>query len=135
MNSDRAEMNDIIDHLNAWCDEDELVASACITKVNPSQGEWTFGEMQVRDDRGHLVVKHTWPNEGEHIARHDPARVLAEVEVVRQVISDYRTSDGAILRGDPDPDDPGWRGIYAGRDAFASVLRAYAKAAGWRPTA
>lgn len=137
MNSDRAEMNDIVDHLNAWCDEDERVAGEA------TSGDWAaidggVAAVEHQDDDGYTQ----WPvgstesdrdrEDRVHIARHDPARVLAEVEVIRQVINDYRMSDRAILRGNPDLDDPGWRGIYAGRDAFASVLRAYAKAAGWQ---
>lgn len=130
-------MNDVIEHLNDLLDEDERIAGDPDSwQVIPNQDSSHF-DIGYRDSTA-CAVRST--DEGgiydrviaEHIARHDPARVLAEAGVVRQIISDYRAADGAILRADRiDHDDPGWRGIYAGRDAFRNVLMAYAKATGW----
>lgn len=78
-------MTDLVEFLRARLDEDERAARKCLS-VNQDRGEWTFHDMQVRDDRDHLIVKHTWPNEGDHITRHDPARVLREVEAKRRIV-------------------------------------------------
>lgn len=138
MNSDRAEMNDVIAFLNTWLDEDEKAASEAtsgawtaldggVTAVDhqDSDGytEWPVGSTESSRDRADRV----------HIARHNPARVLREAAALRQVIDDYRAADGALIRGNYDPNDLGWRGIHAGRDALKTVLVAYAKAAGWTP--
>lgn len=32
-------------------------------------------------------VKHAWPRERDHIIRHDPARVLAEIEAKRRILT------------------------------------------------
>lgn len=73
-------MATIIEFLRTRLDEDEQVAR----KAGPPP--WRFGDMQIRDAQGDLVVKHTWPQEAEHIARWDPARVLAEVDAKRWML-------------------------------------------------
>ncbi|HEY9417792.1 MAG TPA: DUF6221 family protein, partial [Pseudonocardia sp.] len=62
---------------------------ACLMVSLPGSERWQFDNMQVRaDDRDRtLVVKHTWPHEGEHIALHDPSRVLRQSEAFRQLIA------------------------------------------------
>lgn len=128
-------MNDVIAYLNASLDEDERKA---LDAAEINGDDWELGPSDVLTGKLTGILIATSPygdglesTAGQHIARHHPARVLREVEVVRRVISDYRSSDGALIRGNYDHDDPGWRGIRAGRDAFKSVLMAYAKAAGW----
>jgi hypothetical protein len=44
------------------------------------------GVTERRDDRI-LRVKHTWAREAEHIIRHDPARVLDEVDAKRRTLT------------------------------------------------
>jgi len=148
MNSDRAEMNDVIDFLNAWLDEDEALARATQTVVHvgwnsdpiyPDDVRWRIGDEGWLESGDGAVLAAGPDREGlgkagPHLARHDAIRVLRDVAVIRQVIADYRASDGALVRGNYDDTDPGWRGIRAGRDAFKTVLMAYAKAAGWTPS-
>lgn len=76
--------------LRAQFDEDQRVAEANILRINGGKGEWTVDGMQVRDDRGHLIVRHTWPNEADHIVRHDPATILRRVEADRRVLAMYQ---------------------------------------------
>jgi hypothetical protein len=114
LDSDRAEMNDLIDHLNAVFDEDEKMA-----RVIEDGDHW------------HGIHVDSATEVAVHIERHNPARTLREVEAIRQVINDYRMSDRACMRSD-DPGAPEYATIRAGRDAFASVLRTYATATGWQ---
>lgn len=138
-NSDRADMNDIIEHLSTRADEDEQAA-----RYSGEPGQWAVGECVSTDEPGlteweiveagsETVRARTLSNmRANHIARHDPARVLREVAALRQVINDYRAADRACMRGDAG--SPEYATIRARRDAFKSVLRAYAEAAGWKPS-
>jgi hypothetical protein len=92
-----AEWDAALSWLREHLDEDERIAQANILKLNGGKGEWTVDGMQVRDDRGHLIVRHTWPNEGDHIARHDPARELREVEAKRRILDMYEAGRGRAL--------------------------------------
>jgi hypothetical protein len=75
--------------IRAELDGDEKAASRLLSTISPRRGEWRLAGMQVRDDAGHLIVKHTWPHEGEHIIRHDPATVLPRVEALRSILDLY----------------------------------------------
>jgi hypothetical protein len=103
-------VDDLAAFLRERLDNEAELARATMSRANPQEGVWTFAEMQVRDDAGHLVVRHTWPNEGEHIARHDPARTLREVEAKRRIIELHElavSKDPArfsALTGEPLPD-------------------------------
>jgi hypothetical protein len=61
--------DDLITWLRAQLDEDERVARAWLPLGNPTAA-----------DR-------------EHIARHDPARVLAEVDAKRRILDEHKTYD------------------------------------------
>lgn len=53
---------------------------------------WEFcDDGAIRDAGGHrsLRVKFTWSPEAEHIVRHDPARVLREIDAKRQLLADF----------------------------------------------
>lgn len=142
-NSDRVEMNDVIDFLGTWLEEDEAAAKAAggaQREVGPPNrrivvAPWKPGERWSQPEYVAAFVAQDPLADGcrDHIVRHDPARVLRELAVVRQVVADFRAADGALIRGNYDDADPGWRGIRARRDAYKTVLMAYAKAAGWTP--
>lgn len=83
-------MTDPLSRVRAGLARDEAIArKACLMVTMPGSERWRFDAMQVRgDDRNHsLVVKHTWPDEGEHIARHDPSRVLRQSEAIQEVLN------------------------------------------------
>lgn len=94
-------MDDLIAFLRARLDNEAELARATMSRANPREGVWTFADMQIRDDAGHLVVRHTWPNEGEHIAHNDPARVLREVEAKRSVLRDLEQAEFTLSTAGP----------------------------------
>lgn len=94
---------DLVAFLRERLDEDEQVARKAAARrpqIREGLRRWKPDGMSVRDDVGDLVVKHSWPHEIEHIARHDPARVLAEVAAKRAIltqcaeITEYVSSGG-----------------------------------------
>lgn len=115
MNTDR--MTDIVEFLRARLDEDERLALAVRART------WTYssfidrngdtssldasidiGERTFLADYGEEDLR---PSELEHMARWDPARVLAEVEAKRRIINraeewlktaDWVTGDSHSLR-------------------------------------
>lgn len=128
-NSDRADMNDIIDHLNAQLDADEQAAGSGLGWEADPTDRYHVRVRPAEDAKGKTaLVAMVVGGDTEHIARHDPARVLREAAVLRQVINDYRVADRACMGADAG--DPSYATIRAGRDAFKSVLQAYAKATG-----
>lgn len=70
------------------------------------------------------------PTEAEHIARWDPARVLAEIEAKRRILDDYDIVVSAIRRVD---DVEGNQLLYARRDARMSDIRWLAQPYADRP--
>ena len=80
--------------LRARLDEDEELARAAAPRSrrdHPSS-HWVLGAANadgIRAADGSPVTRFTWPREGAHIVRWDPARVLAEVESKRQIIASY----------------------------------------------
>jgi hypothetical protein len=83
-------MDDLVAFMRAALDEDEASAKAAAASPPP----WTATEDDVRDVNGHVVAEQRcWgvdvmpPENAAHIARWDPARVLAEVEAKRTRIA------------------------------------------------
>lgn len=100
---------DIAGFVAARLDEDEQAALAAESGHGPwewQDGGYEGGE-QLRDERtgfyevevfpdrgGSTIVAQTWPHEtgaanARHIARHDPSRVLAEVEAKRAILAEH----------------------------------------------
>ncbi|WP_030670760.1 DUF6221 family protein [Streptomyces rimosus] len=67
-------MDDLVQFLRDRLDEDEAVARACA-----GDGGWDASNIAI-------YGPDLAPEVREHMARHDPARVLAEVEAKRQII-------------------------------------------------
>ena len=86
-----------VEFLQARLAEDELTALAAVD----SSPRWraSYPYCDVKDDDGHYVVqadsRHPSTEQAAHIARHSPARVLADVEVKRAVIAEYLRLDAA----------------------------------------
>jgi hypothetical protein len=80
----------LVEFLLARVAEDEQAAQGATL----GRTSWRFENMQIwsgpttraPSSGDVLIVKHTWPQEAEHIIRHDPARVLAECRARRAVI-------------------------------------------------
>lgn len=87
-------MDDLVVFLRARLAEDEQVARGVSTGPNVPE-KWTAAKYRegVRpwriDGQCSLVVEAVCGPDAAHIARHDPARVLAEVEAKRRVIDRY----------------------------------------------
>lgn len=91
-------MTDLIEFLRSRLDEDEQVAQAVHAPADPSHvrvgsNEWRYlpSDYEVEDVDGWDVaaVRATFgPAAGIHIARHDPARVLREVEAKRRIVDE-----------------------------------------------
>lgn len=80
-------MSDLITKLREAIEETERLAQASVLKINGGVGIWSPDGTAIRDDLGHLVVKHTWANESNHIVRHDPATVLRRCQADRQILA------------------------------------------------
>lgn len=80
---------DLVRQILAAIEETERLAGATIATVNPAKGRWVVaGEYgtEVRDSRGHLIVKHSWPNEIAHIIHNDPVSVLRRCAADRRMV-------------------------------------------------
>jgi hypothetical protein len=116
-------MDNQIAFVTARVDEDEAAALACIginARARIRNGvpapRWVpvDGSSDIWSEDGILRVKHTWVPEREHICRHDPARVLREVEAKRAIVKRYEQAISGDL--------PEWK---AGRElieAAAAIL-------------
>jgi hypothetical protein len=74
--------------LRARYDEEERVAKGATWGGTPWRMEgmsiWGRSWRASERSRETLVVRHTWPQEGAHIVRWDPNRVLIELDVKRK---------------------------------------------------
>lgn len=95
--------------LAARLDDDEEAAldAAGWTKAGTERapGRWSrFGIASVKDDEGRTVIYsdagQVDPSVADHAARHDPARVLADVAAKRAVLD----SVDVLVRGEVAPD-------------------------------
>ena len=127
---------DLIAWLRAQLDEDERIAVDAALLADSER--WTAsarnGWDEIRDGRRRRVAE-ARNDERTHIARHDPARVLAEVEAKRRIIdraAAFQDSTGVTLNVDS------FTAIAAQMRSILRVLAtAYADCPGyreeWRP--
>jgi hypothetical protein len=98
-------MDDLLAFVRAQMDEDERVALAA-RGDGCSRGDWLverpgFGAAIRTDDGDVVVYDEGAPSESqvEHIARWDPARVLAEVEAKRRILGEHRPVEADDVPG------------------------------------
>jgi hypothetical protein len=105
--------DDLVAFLRARLDEDEAAAKAAAGVAGP---DWAWKTDVTLDDEvtdyliapgGTLLADTRGGSDGdlaEHIARHDPARVLREVEAARAIVAAYLKAKG--IEPDDWADDP-----------------------------
>jgi hypothetical protein len=85
----------IVEFLEARLTEDELTAQAAIDASPLWRAFYDYRD--VKDADGHFVIQadshHPTTGQAAHIARHSPARVLAECEAKRAIIADFLRRD------------------------------------------
>jgi hypothetical protein len=88
-------MDELVTWLRAQLDEEAETAQVANALTRPP---WTGGDANVVDGDGYPVVRDddTRPERAvlEHIARWDPARVLAEVDAKRRILDLHAIVDG-----------------------------------------
>lgn len=106
-------MSDLMAFLNARLDEDEMAAKAC-AEVYPSPWEisdrgwvakvradepnfWVVAELEQ-----HPSVDGWLGDRLDHIARHDPNRVLADIAAKRRIVEEYEAVREANADSDID---------------------------------
>jgi hypothetical protein len=126
-------MDDLVQFLRARLDEDERMAVATLWDGSGNEAGWSLiASATVGVGRDSIYVADT--EVARHIARHDQARVLAEVDAKRQALAhyeriqqhtrrsdggnDYLFAEGAVRRqiqymALPYRDDPGYRPEWA----------------------
>lgn len=91
----------LTDFLLARIAEDEAVARFCCAGFGARWRVTENGQTMVEDETGSEVIHYDGArnlSDVDHIARHDPARVLAECAAKRQVVQDARdmTADSGM---------------------------------------
>lgn len=103
-------MNDLIDFLTARLDDDERVARAASADGSDSYGTWRSehidggGRAKIRDAERFCVIHDDGEFDGataDHIALHDPARVLREVEAKRRILDLHGCAGRKVGEGYP----------------------------------
>jgi len=102
--------------VNARLDEDEAAAKAVEDNSAPWDGQWQPRERHALETFNGWVLAVSVPAGSdfrpgvvEHIARHDPARVLREIEGKRKRLALYLDAEKALaaaLSAAPSQDDP-----------------------------
>lgn len=86
-------MNDLMAWLTAQLDEDEQIARAVEDRSAPWDGQWMAdGNSAVRTVNGHVLFYRHGPDPlkpglADHVAAHDPARVLREIDAKRRIVA------------------------------------------------
>lgn len=128
-------MDDLVQFLRDRLDED-YEAARVVLGVNSmaayKQGKplprWVpspEGDAGIWDTDGTPRVKFVWARERDHIIRHDPARVLAEVEAKRWLLTQYVEHE-RMDRETFDAEGQHARSLVSLRAAYLDAVRALA---------
>ena len=104
-------MDERVQFLRDRLDEDQAAASRAGDSFRQI-GE--TGVIVATDgDRAEECASANWAGIAEHIVRHDPARVLAEVESKRQNLAELKAAEEAMDRAARDRDTVGYNAVRA----------------------
>ena len=117
------DVTSLVEFLRARLDEDEQIARAAMFNNGRWRrtGQWAHPTSVARDYGPDVVPEQggslAWDNNG-HIARHDPARVLADVAANRAILDAYAERFSAARQdgSDPPPFSPYRAGVVVGLD-------------------
>jgi len=137
----------ITDWLRAQLDEDERIARWAVSEHEreprlvkcETGGQWSrryvdYGGTEVVDGAGHVIVPAAHDKGAAvrtHIAAHDPARVLREIDAKRQIIEQHeryaaerrRMMGGWDPRSDDSPVLAALASVYADRPGYRDGRR------------
>lgn len=117
---------ELIDFLRARLDEDEQTARAATPGPWSTMGQRVLdpsppsGRLGVGMAVGHAAASADYNETATHIACHDPARVLREVEAKRLILAEYENENRVMERGHR----TAW--TDGGQAARHTVLKAFA---------
>jgi hypothetical protein len=77
--------DELVTFLRDRLDEDDETARKATVRRRGGEA-WSYDPPAVRAQSGMVIAERIVPVLGEHIAGHDPARTLAEVEAKRRII-------------------------------------------------
>ena len=105
----------LVAFLNARLDEDEAIAETAGRSGFPAadyDSRWRYEDVDRR-----LSPVGVGPDTFPHIARHDPARVLREVEAKREILAAY------VKAGATAPGGPRWIVLRSAVETLAGAYR------------
>ncbi|MFJ7100157.1 DUF6221 family protein [Streptomyces albogriseolus] len=122
-------MDELVRWLGVQLDEDERIARVAANELEGLElgSEWRYDGRSVETVRERTMVAvgsqdFMEPGVGGHVAEHDPARVLREIDAKRELLRQYEHLKYEVM-----PDD--LTGVWA----FEAVLRAHALVYAGRP--
>jgi hypothetical protein len=122
-------MDDLVQWLRAQLDEDERIARAAMDSVGPvlGAGQWRYAESLADEGGQYWSITTVPPSDtapivelvgsgmsgggvhdeavARHIARHDPARVLREIDAKQQLVERYEFACNEAARLDIDEEE------------------------------
>jgi hypothetical protein len=139
------DLSNLVEFLRAALDEDERVARAATrgpwrVSVEGSEGSYIspdYGDIRTKSRFIGIANGRVQPEDGRnavHIARHDPARVLAEVAAKRAIVDRYEVLLAYAARPYDDHPDPSRRAgyLHALVVVMEGLAQPYAGRPGWR---
>lgn len=131
-------MSGLVEFLRARLNEDEAAAEQTLSlklragrfrgKTIPHWKITGSGYGLIDEDGGTVRAQNIFPAEAAHVVRHDPARVLREIDAKRKILNAYEKWQTRADAGEELSQFE--RGTLAG---LYSVCRTLAEAEGWKP--
>lgn len=129
-------MDDLAQWYGEQLDQDERVARRATVR-QPGGGEWVYDGENVQAASGLGVGSRIVPVHGEHVAEHDPARVLRDIDANRQVLAMARARIEEAASSDYLVNGPARMALVVMEPVLRSLASAYADRPGyreeWRP--
>jgi Family of unknown function (DUF6221) len=115
-------VNDLGVFLKARLDEVEEAARDARACAEVKDGRWFDGEDEINDDNGFRLATVNHPFVTTHIALHDPARTLRQVEADRRLLAKYEEFRQMAERQQADSGEVGLA-IFAGRAVLSGLIQ------------